>query len=94
MSTNPILEEINDVYTGLLALSKLFVQSNPKDTQQTHHEEWRRGICTQNGYNTGTKGRKKIVSPHVLFPKTDFPGNLIIPMRQICTGGYTPPQIN
>lgn len=72
MSTNPILEEINDVYTGLLALSKLFVQSNPKDTQQTHHEEWRRGICTQNGYNTGTKGRKKLYPRMSCSPKQIF----------------------
>lgn len=39
MSTNPTLEEINDVYTGLLALSKLFVQSSPKDAQQSGGEE-------------------------------------------------------
>lgn len=44
LSTNPIAEEINDVYSGLLALSKLFVQSNPKDTQQMCHEEWEEGF--------------------------------------------------
>jgi len=76
LSTNPILEEINDVYTGLLALSKLFAQSNPKDTQQMCHEERKkRWICTQNGYDTGTKGRTKSYhcmscSPKQIFQET------------------------
>ena len=39
------------------------------------------------------KGKNKIVSLHVLFPKTDFPRNLTVPIRQICPGGYSPPQI-
>lgn len=94
MSTNPIVEEINDVYTGLLVLSKLFAQSNPKDTQQMCHKEWRkRGICTQNAYNTGTKGTTKSYhcmscSPNSFSKKTNHP-----PLRQICTGACTPPQI-
>lgn len=75
MSTNPVLEETNDVYTGLLALSKLFVQSNPKDTQQMHHGEWRRGTCTQNGYNTGTKGRTKSYHCMSCSPKQIFQKN-------------------
>lgn len=70
-STNPTLEEINDVYTGLLALSKLFVQSSPRDTQQRHQaERRRRGICTHCSY------RQKWITD-VLSLKYVFPDSLL-----------------
>lgn len=39
------------------------------------------------------KEKNKIVSLNVLFPETDFPRNLAIPMRRICTGGFISPHI-
>lgn len=41
----------------------------------------------------GDKGNNKILPLHVLFSKTAFPRKLIIPLRRICTGACTPPQI-
>lgn len=41
----------------------------------------------------GDKGNSKTLSLHILFSKTAFPRKLIIPLRQICTGACTPPQI-